>query len=342
MIRSRRTDGIDAMNQAQNARTLHEQALVWDNHACLPFGKVREFLPQIGRVRKAGVDVVSINIGDSNVTLEAQMRMAAELRSFILAHPSEFVLIAKVGDIARAKAERKLAIFFDVEGGYAMDDQLSILQLYVDLGVRWMLLVYNTKNRIGAGVHDAEDDGLTDFGRKAIAEMDRVGLVKCLSHTGYRTARDVLEATGKPTIFSHSNPRALRDHPRNIPDDLIRGCAKTGGAVCINGVGIFLGDNDIRTETLARHVDYVVQMVGADHVGLGLDYAFDQGELDAHLAANPNIWPAEWGYRPGIKFVAPEQLPELTELLLRRGYREDDVRKILGGNLLRVAEAVWP
>jgi membrane dipeptidase len=330
------------MNQIHNARTLHETALVWDNHTCLPLDKVKEFVPEIRRFRKAGVDVVAINIGDSNITLEAQMRMAAELRHFIFTHPDEFVLVAKVADIQRAKAQGKLAIFFDVEGGYAMDDQLSVLQLYVDLGVRWMLLVYNARNRIGSGVHDAEDEGLTAFGREAIAEMDRVGLVKCLTHTGYRTARDVLETTKKPVIFSHSNPRALRDHPRNIPDDLIRGCAKTGGVVCINGVGIFLGDNDIRTETVARHIDYVVQLVGADHVGLGLDYVFDQSELDANLAAHPNIWPEEWGYKPGIDFVAPEQLPELTELLLQRQYREDDIRKILGGNLLRVAEAVWP
>jgi membrane dipeptidase len=325
-----------------NARALHESALVWDNHTCLPLDKVKEFLPEIRRFRKAGVDVVAINIGDSNISFDAQMRMAAELRHFILAHPDEFVLITKVADIARAKAAGKLAIFFDVEGGYAMGDQLSVLQLYVDLGVRWMLLVYNSKNRIGSGVHDATDEGLTPFGREVIAEMDRLGLVKCLTHTGYRTARDVLEVTRKPVIFSHSNPRALRDHPRNIPDDLIRGCAKTGGVVCINGVGIFLGDNDVRTETVARHIDYVVQLVGADHVGLGLDYVFDMSEMDANLAEHRDIWPEEWGYKPGIQFVAPEQLPELTELLLQRQYREDDIRKILGGNLLRVAEAVWP
>ena len=329
------------MNETHKARAFYESALVWDNHTCLPIDRIAEFAPELRRFSRSGVDVVSVNIGDSNIALETQMRVVAELRRFILAHPNEFVLVSTATDIAAAKVEGKLAIFFDVEGGYAMGDQLSILQLYADLGVRWMLLVYNTKNRIGSGVHDSEDEGLSAFGRAVIKEMDRVGLIKCLSHTGYRTARDVLEATGKPVIFSHSNPRALRDHPRNIPDDLIRACAKTGGVVCVNGVGIFLGDNDIASETLARHVDHIVQLVGADHAGLGLDYIFDQSELDANLAANPDIWPAEWGYRPGIKFAAPEQLPELTELLLRR-YGEGDVRKILGENLLRVAEAVWP
>lgn len=329
------------MTIAPNAKALHDAALVWDNHSCLPMGKIAEFAPQIRRYTESGVNVVAINIGDSNIPLETQMRAAAELRAFIAANPSEFVLVQTVADIHRAKREGKLAIFFDVEGGYAMGEQLSILQFYYDIGVRWMLMVYNSKNAIGYGVHDAEDHGLTPFGYKVIAEMDRIGMVKCCTHTGYRTARDVLAATKKPVIFSHSNPLKLRDHPRNIPDDLITGAARTGGVVCINGVGIFLGENDSRTETVANHIDYVAQLIGADHVGLGLDYVFDMSEMDANLAEHGHIWPKGLGYEPGIKFVAPEQLPELTEVLLRRKYSEDDIRKILGGNLLRVAEAVW-
>jgi membrane dipeptidase len=323
------------------AKTLHEDALVWDNHSCLPMEKVAQFAPEIRRYRQSGVDVVAINIGDSNIPLETQMRVAAELRHFIAAHPKDFVLALSVADIRRAKKEGKLAIFFDVEGGYAMGDQLSILQLYYDIGVRWMLMVYNSQNRIGYGVHDPEDKGLTPFGYKVIAEMDRLGLVKCCTHTGYRTARDVLAASKKPVIFSHSNPRALRDHPRNIPDDLMIACAKTNGVMCINGIGIFLGENDNRTETIARHIDYAVNLIGVDHVGIGLDYVFDMEEMNASLAAHAHIWPKGMGYEPGIKLVAPEQLPELTELLLKKQYREDDIRKILGGNLMRVAEDVW-
>jgi membrane dipeptidase len=331
----------DAIQADIAARALHENALVWDNHVCLPLGRVKEFLPQIRRHRDAGVNVMGINIGDAKISLERQMRMVAELRAYIFAHPQEFILALKAADIARAKKDGKLAIFFDVEGGYAMDDQLSVLKLYADLGVRWMLLVYNTRNRLGSGVHDAEDEGLTPFGREVVAGLDRVGIIKCCSHTGYRTARDLLEMSERPVIFSHSNPRALKDHPRNIPDDLMRLCAKTAGVVCINGIGIFLGDNDIRSETLADHIDYAVNLIGADHVGIGLDYMFDPSELDAHLAANSHIWPAEWGYKPGIKSVAPEQLPELTQILLRRGHAEADIVKILGGNMLRVAQKVW-
>jgi membrane dipeptidase len=329
------------MTISSAAKKLHGDALVWDNHSCLPMQKVAEFVPQIRRYTKSGVDVVAINIGDSNIPLDVQMRVAAELRHYIAAHPNEFVLALSASDIRRAKKEGKLAIFFDVEGGYAMGDQLSILQLYYDIGVRWMLMVYNSKNKIGYGVHDPEDHGLTPFGYKVIAEMDRLGMVKCCTHTGYKTARDVLAASKKPVIFSHSNPRALRDHPRNIPNDLMVACAKTKGVVCINGIGIFLGENDNRTETMARHIDYAVNLIGADHVGLGLDYVFDMEEMDTALAAHAHIFPKGMGYEPGIKLVAPEQLPELTELLLKMQYRDDDIRKILGGNLMRVAEAVW-
>jgi len=149
-------------------------------------------------------------------------------------------------------------------------------------------------------------------------------------------------ASIKPCIFSHSNPLALRAHPRNIPDELIDACARTGGVISINGVGIFLGDNDISTATVVRHMDYIVQRVGAQHVGIGLNFVFSQRSLDDSLSQASRIWPAGYGYAPGIKFVPPEQLPEITEALLTRGYKESDIRGILGENMLRVARAVWP
>ena len=117
-------------------------------------------------------------------------------------------------------------------------------------------------------------------------------MVKCCSHTGYRTAREILDSTDRPVIFSHSNPRALRDHPRNIPDDLIRACAATGGVVGINGVGLFLGTGPPTAEVIVRNIDYVAQLVGAAHAGLGLDYMFKSSELDEPGAAAPRSGPA--------------------------------------------------
>ena len=108
-----------------------------------------------------------------------------------------------------------------------------------------------------------------------------------------------------------------------------------------NGVGIFLGENDSRSETIARHIDYVVETAGIDHVGIGLDYVFDMEELNEYVRQNPDTFPPEGGYADGVKFVEPEQAPEIVDALLGLGYRDEDIAKILGGNLMRVARAVW-
>jgi membrane dipeptidase len=308
----------------------------------MPFENVEAWLDQLGRYRASGVDVAVINIGDSNQPLETLVRMAAAIRNYVARRPDDYVLAVDTGTIRSAKAAGKLAIALDVEGVYALGNQVSLVPLLYEIGVRWMLMVYNRANLAGSGCHDAEDGGLTALGREFVREMDRVGLVKCCSHTGYRTAMEVFEQSTKPTIFSHSNPRALHDHPRNIPDELIDACAQSGGVVCINGIGIFLGDNDIRVQRFVDHVDYVVQRVGPNHVGVGLDYMFDMAGMDAALSSGANIWPEGFGYQAGIKCFPPEDLPAVTEELLRRGYDEDSIRRILGGNLLRVADQVWP
>jgi membrane dipeptidase len=130
-------------------------------------------------------------------------------------------------------------------------------------------------------------------------------------------------------------------HPRNIPDDLIRACAATGGVVGINGIGSFLGKNDNSSETFARHVDHVAQLVGPQHVALGLDYVFDSQELDDYLSKMAHTFPAALGYEKGLRMVAPEQLEAIVLALQRLGYGDADLRAVLGGNLMRLARTVW-
>ncbi len=321
--------------------SVHERALVWDNHVCLPFDNLTRWAHQLARHKAAGVNVVSVNIGDSDVPFEQALHNLTRLRAWISKHARDYMLAPNVNDIRTAQQSGRLAIFFDIEGGAVLGGDIGHVSLFYRLGVRWMLFVYNTANALGGGCQDDEDQGLTPFGRRVAEEMDRVGMLKDCSHTGYRTARDILEMSQRPVIFSHSNPRALCDHPRNIPDDLIEACGRTGGVVCLNGVGIFLGDNDIRVARLVDHIDHVAQLIGAEHVGLGLDYPFDVEGLNAMLAERQDFWPAHLGYRPGMKFMAPEDLPAVTEELLRRGYSDHDVCAILGQNLLRVAAEVW-
>ncbi len=320
---------------------MRQRGIVWDNHACLPFRDTEQWLPSISRYRRAGADAVTINIGDSQVPLETLSRMAADIRQYVADHPEDYVLGLTTADIRAAQASGRLAVCLDIEGVFALGTDLSLVEHFYGLGVRWMLLVYNRRNLAGGGCHDAEDAGLTDLGRAMLGEMDRVGMIKCCSHTGYRTARAILDSTDRPVIFSHSNPRALHDHPRNIPDDLIRRCAATGGVIGINGLGLFLGNRTPTAADALRHIDYVAQLVGAAHVGIALDYLFNSGELQEPGRASPAMWPPEWGYGTGALNLPPECLPEIAGGLARLGYRDDAVRGVMGDNFMRVAEAVW-
>ena len=323
------------------ARQLIDAVPVWDHHACLPLRpNDPAFLPQLARHKAAGFDAITVNIGFGEQGPEEHLRMIAALRHWLVARPEEYLLLMEADDVERARSTGRLAVGFDIEGANAVGDQLSLIQLYYDLGVRWMLMAYNTSNRAGGGCQD-EDGGLTNFGRAMVAEMERVGMLLCLSHTGHRTVREVIAMATQPLIFSHSNCAALHPHPRNIPDDLIRACAATGGVVGINGVGIFLGKNDISSETYARHVDHVVQLVGPAHVSIALDYVFDMRELEEHLEKMKGTFPPGLGYEMGARFVPPEQLEEIVVTLQGWGYSDADLTALLGGNLLRLAKQVW-
>ena len=329
----------DDSTNFERARRLLDETIACDLHSCPTYDSRSDAILQLRRYRDAGVKFVCANVGDSDMTLEEIVGLFASFRAQLKRQADEFVLIKTVEDIESANG--KLAVSFDLEGARALGENLALLELFYDLGVRWMLPVYNVRNQVGGGCHDATDEGLSDFGRAFIREMDRVGLIKCCSHAGYRTAREILEMTEVPTIFSHSNPRALCDHPRNIPDDLMRAAANTGGLVGINGIGIFLGDETASSETIVRHIDYAVQLIGPQHVAIALDSVFDTPNLEARLQSALQIWPASAGYGSGARMAEPEQWPEIIEGLLRRGYSDTDVKAIAGGNYLRVARAVW-
>ncbi|MFT4198440.1 MAG: membrane dipeptidase [Pseudoxanthomonas sp.] len=324
-----------------SAPELIRRSLTWDNHGALTLEPFEwDCLPKLARYHDAGFDVVFLNIGYGEQGIEQHVRMLAHLRGWLAGQADRYVVIRSVEDIARAKQSGRLAVGFDIEGANGIADQPSMLQLYYDLGVRWMLLAYNRNNRVGGGCLD-EDTGLTPYGRQVLEEMARIGMVVCCSHTGYRTSMDVLTSSPNPVIFSHSNPRAVYDHPRNIPDPLMRACAATGGVVGINGVGIFLGNNDASTETMVRHIDYAVQLIGPEHVGLGLDYMINMREIDEYLEKMKATLPPGHGYERGIQFVEPERLEQIVERLLQLGYDEAAMTAILGGNWLRVARQVW-
>ena len=255
----------------------------------------------------------------------------------------DYALAGTADEVRAARASGRMAVAFDLEGMNALGGSLDMLHLFHSLGVRQILFAYNRNSIAGGGCHD-QDRGLTGFGRAAVREMNALGMLIDCSHCGYRTTMEAMELSSAPVIFSHSNPRALRDHERNIRDEQARACAAIGGVVGVNGIGLFLGEDDIRTPTLADHVEYLFDLIGPDHVGIGLDYFFE-AEVDASfqeaLAGNEDYWPREQYPGGALRCAAPSQLPELAAELLRRGRCEADVRAVLGGNFLRVAERVW-
>jgi membrane dipeptidase len=315
-------------------------SVVWDNHTCTTLRRGHaDSLAQLARHREAGVDVVCLNVGFDLAPAEDTIVLLGEFRRWLLAHGDEYLLIESAADVELARNSGRLGVCFNIEGGNSLLGSSSMVSVYYELGVRWMLFAYNRNNALAGGCGD-DDGGLTDFGREVMREMERVGMVVCCSHIGHRSAMEIMDIASRPVIFSHSNPAAVWPHARNITDDAIRACARTGGVVGINGIGIFLGDNVATPELIARHVDHVVDLVGADHVGIALDYAFDQSEADAFIKAHPETYPPD-KYANGIQMAPPECLPRISETLLARGYSSDDVRKIMGENHLRIAREIW-
>jgi membrane dipeptidase len=317
--------------------------LVWDQHGCLPLRPDPDAVDQLDLYRRAGVDAVSINVGFDVTSALDTLKVLAAFRRGLRDRPDRFALVATAADIRDAKAAGRLAVSFDLEGTEPLDGELALVSTYYDLGVRTMLIAYNRTNRAGGGCHDDPEQGLTGFGRAVVAEMNQVGMLVDATHCSRRTTFDLFELSSAPVVFSHSVPLGVKRHDRNVSDDQLRACAATGGVAGINGVGIFLGENDASTEALVRAVDYAVGVVGPDHVGLGLDYVFDQDELNTYLAENRDTFPPGSGYGEHLphRFASPTQLRDVTEALLALGYPEDAVRRIMGGNWLRLAEEVW-
>lgn len=326
----------------EQAKDWMEDMLVWDNHACMPLRPDdTSFLPQLERYRQSHVDVVSLNIGFGDLDLATHQACLDGFIDWITAHPDNYVLAHSVGDINQAKADGKLAILFDIEGLKPFDDQSpQSIEAFAKKGVRWALIAYNRNNASGGGCMD-DDGGLTDHGRAMVGAMEAAGMVVCCSHTGHRTVRDVMDSASGPVIFSHSNASAVHQHARNIPDDLITAAAQTGGVIGINGIGEFLGDGDDLPALMADHIDHMVTLVGAEHVGLGLDCVFDQQELIDYLTSMPETFQNTLATDGSLRIAPPEAVVEVTAHLIGRGYARPDVAAILGGNWMRVADQSW-
>jgi membrane dipeptidase len=329
------TEALDEISP--RAKELLRTSLVWDNHGCMPLRTTDDYLPQLERYRKSGVNVISLNVGFAEIPWEEHIQVLSYMRQWVAGQPDKYRLVRNLEDVHASQADGRLGITFDIEGMFPVQDHLNLIQTFYELGVRWMLIAYNKNNKAGGGCLD-EDTGLTAMGRAIIDEMERVGMVLCVTHTGARTAAEALGYARNPVIFSHSNPLAVHSHPRNISDKLMRMCARKGGVVGINGIGPFLGQGGDLVEKLLEHLRYAMDLIGPQHVGLGLDYVFDSTEMEEFVRKDPGLFPSD--VETEFPMVGPEAIPRIAEEL-SRNYTDDDIRGVLGGNWLRVASQVW-
>lgn len=318
-----------------------DDVLIWDAHACMPI-QPNQDLSALERYRKIGAAFVSINVGMDFNPLGHIIRVIAGYRDWLARNTDRFILAESVEDVAAARNSGRLAVAFDLEGSMMLENDLTMLRLFRDLGVRQIHLAYNRNNSIAGGCHDV-DRGLTPLGRSVVREINAVGMMMDCSHASRRCSLEIMELSRQPVVFSHANVRALKDHPRNLDDAQIDACAATDGVIGLSGIGIFLGDNDIRVETMMRHIDYLAARIGTRHIGLGLDFTFE--ELTGDLPDGEVLerwWPSSLGYDlKGMRYMAPERLLDIAAAMDKAGYSSADVQAVLGGNFLRVANASW-
>ena len=325
----------------------------------------------IPRMREGGLDAVFFSIWvPSRVTgpeaVKRALRQIDAVREQVRRHPADLLLATTTSQVREAASRGRIAALMGMEGGHMIDDDLGLLRLYAALGVRYLTLTHFLNNNWADSSTDKPaHDGLTGFGKDVVRELNRLGVLVDISHVADKTFYDALATTRAPVIASHSSCRALCDHPRNMSDEMLRALGRNGGVVQINyeitflsqearsakqarGKSVELDDAELQRtcgddeacqilegerrdreamvtgtlprvgwETIVEHIDHAAKVAGVDHVGLGSDFdgaSMPFGMEDCSL------------------------LPRLTAALLKRGFTERDVEKILGRNLLRVLE----
>ena len=253
-----------------------------------------------------------------------------------------------VGDILRIKKEGKTGIILGFQNSSPIEDELGFLTIFHRLGVRIIQLTYMEANLVGWGCLERIDGNLTDYGVEMVEEMNRLGILIDLSHVGYKTSMDAIRFSKKPVALTHANPVSIVHHKRNKPDNLLKAVADKGGIIGATIFPPFIKENGTADITDFIHViDYLVNLVGIDHVGIGTDFTDNQdndffrytltGKSQKGPKMSMDFLPVE--YPKGIRSV--RDFPNIAVSLIDHGYSETQVRKIMGMNFLRVFREAW-
>lgn len=303
--------------------------------------------------RASGVTCIFQNAGEEG---QDPLRLIKRLSRFTYATDmlKDYVPKAAVpDDIVAAKEAGRHCLYFTGNGvpltqqWVSVEDELRYLRVYFQLGIRMMHLTYQRRNMIGDGSGEPANAGLSDFGRHVIREMNRVGVIPDCAHSGWQTSLEAAQVSEKPVVASHSTCGGIYPHIRSKPDEVMKAIADTGGLIGICCIPRYLrGKGDITA--LLDHIDYAVKLVGVDHVGIGTDVAYNSQQASAENKKVPSrgkkrddfrsLWPND-NYQTTSEMtrsIAWTNWPLFTVGLVQRGYKDDDIRKIVGGNMLRV------
>jgi membrane dipeptidase len=330
------------------ARDLHESLIIVDGHCDTvldmvglsysnPGGPPRDFLQRgsfghldLPRLEEGnvGCQIFALFTDDQYVKdSRAHTWRLLEKMEELFSRTDRFILARQAKDIVQAREAGKRAGMLSIEGGEPIGESLDELRAFHARGVRLMGLTWNRRNALGrgAGTGTPADGtgGLTEFGRRVVREMERLGMVVDASHLSDEALDDLLAIAERPVVASHSNSRALVPHRRNLSDEQAERIAKTGGLVGVTFAGIFVDGvpAKVTKERVLEHLEHLLSVVGPEHIGLGSDF---DGFTDKF----------------GSAFSSPSELPWLTEALLAKGHHPGDVARIMGGNWLRVIGAI--
>ncbi len=304
-------------------------------------------------VQKSGVTAVSTTIGALSgpipFSYENAIKDLVKLTYLFDMLKDLFIKVTKAEDVQKAKSEGKFGVMLNFQNTTHINNNIDNIDFFYHAGIRQIQLTYNMRNLVGDGCTERTDAGLSEFGLEVIDRMNKLGILIDLSHCGHRTTMEAIEASRDPVIFSHTNCRALCDHVRCKTDEEIMAVAEKGGYIGLTIVPFFISKKEaVSFNDFLDHVDHIVNLVGVDHVGIGTD---DTGAADVpkKLWEKYNTVLPKIGFRPehrvrfGVSTQGYERYidwPNFTRGLVSRGYSDQEIEKILGGNFLRVVRRV--
>ncbi len=332
------------MELKNSAQKIHQSAIIIDG---LVYGPAADSVDYFRKVKQAGVTATNVTVPAVGDNFTETKNKIAHWQKRIDENSDFMALAASVSDIERAKKDGKTAIIMGTQNAVHLDDNLDNVGKLKELGLRIIQLTYQGPNSFGAGCGTDPNIGLTAFGKELVKKMNEEGVLIDLSHSGYKTTLDTIAESRYPCVFSHANARTLCDHIRNKSDEQIKAMAEKGGVMGMVNYAPFADIRKNRRPTISEFIDimeYVIDLVGVEHVGIGLDFTPTWTETDYKKAQKmfPEIY---LDYQMSeITLKGLEDISKVSSItlgLVQRGYSEQDIKKILGGNFLRVFKQVW-